>query len=54
MINALTSSKEDKKVRGNRILKNVEQQLAISHKNRLDNFELDGDLINTYKVDFNS
>ena len=53
MINAITSSKEDKKVRGGRILKNVEKQLALKRQNKLDNFELDGDLVDSYDLDIN-
>lgn len=53
MINAITSNREDKKVRGNRILKNVEKQLALKRQNKLENFELDDDLIETYNVDIN-
>jgi len=53
MINAITSPNEDKKVRGNRILKNVEKQLALKRQNKLDNFELDGDLVDAYNLDIN-
>lgn len=53
MINAITSNREDKKVRGSRILKNVEKQLALKRQNKLANFELDDDLIDTYNVDIN-
>lgn len=52
MINAITSKDETKKVRGQRILKNVEKQLAIQKSNRANGFELDDDLIDEYKVDF--
>jgi hypothetical protein len=54
MIDAITSNREDKKVRGNRILKNVEKQLATKHRNKLENFELDDDLVDTYKLEFKS
>lgn len=54
MIDAITSQREDKKVRGNRILKNVEKQLATRHRNKLENFELDDDLLDTYKLAYKS
>ena len=53
MINAITSPNEDKKVRGNRILKNVEKQLALKRQNKLENFELDGELVDPYNLDLN-
>ena len=51
MIDAITSKKEDKKVRGNKILKNVQKQLALRKMNKLENFELDDDLLEKYNVD---
>lgn len=52
MINAITSKDENKKVKGQRILKNVEKQLAIQKTTRASNFDIDDDLVDTYKVDF--
>lgn len=53
MINAITSTKEEKKLRGNKILRNVEKQLALQRQNKLDNFDLDGDLVDSYNLDIN-
>uniref|UniRef100_A0A7S3KPV8 Uncharacterized protein n=1 Tax=Euplotes crassus TaxID=5936 RepID=A0A7S3KPV8_EUPCR len=53
MINAITSNKDEKKIRGNKILKNVEKQLALQRQNKLDNFDLDGDLVDSYNLDIN-
>ncbi len=53
MINAITSTKEEKKMRGNKILRNVEKQLALQRQNKLDNFDLDGDLVDSYNLDIN-
>jgi hypothetical protein len=53
MINAITSSSDEKRNRGIRILKNVEKQLALKRQSKLANFELDDDLIETYNVDIN-
>jgi hypothetical protein len=47
MIDAITSSRDEKKVRGNRILKNVQKQLALRDQNRLENFELDDELMDS-------
>lgn len=51
MINAITS-KDNKKQKGHKILKNVEKQLIQQRKNREANFELDDDLVDSFKVNF--
>uniref|UniRef100_A0A7S3N8Y4 Uncharacterized protein n=1 Tax=Euplotes harpa TaxID=151035 RepID=A0A7S3N8Y4_9SPIT len=43
MINAITS-KDEKKVRGYRILKNVEKQLASTKKSKTNEFDFEDDL----------
>ena len=52
MINAITSKDNDKRYRGQRILKNVEKQLAIQRSNRVQDFDLHDELVDTYKIDF--
>ena len=52
MINAITSKDNDKRYRGQRILKNVEKQLAIQRSNRVQDFDLDDELVDTYKINF--
>lgn len=50
MINAITSMDSDKKKQGDRILKNVEKQLANNRKTKLDNFDLEDELAETYGI----
>ena len=52
MMNAITSKDDKKRVKGQKILKNVEKQLAIMKAARANNFDIDDDLVDEYKIDF--